>query len=424
MALCRWDFTDRTRNIVSCLEHKNEREILKPQTRKDVLGKLVEAGIWAGPRIEEEDMSEQGTEKGKLVTVSEKPLPQPVKEETGLIAYKTPEGQDVAVSIPMFQRMLCKDANTDQAHYMLNWCAHNRIDPFANEAWFSIMDNKPVIQVSKDAWFRRMERHPQLDYYDSGIIVVMSMNELKNAVIGGMAKDYLVPDKVKEKLLQDALEGKALDPKWFPSRIVVQKRGQYVAPDETLDGAWALIKRKDRPHPIDFKINVDGWEGKKQNGEDNVFWTKKRPFMIWKTAMKNCVRLAFPELSGLLAQRDANEEFDPAGMADHELRQTEQQRTRLIRQLHAVGLQLPKPGPFHHDQLHTIAGSLFDGRGISELSVDELTLFLTTLTEAKENSDVLGDLAAITGSAQTQNQNEREAIIDVDLTSGEPIAAC
>lgn len=431
---CSWSFADRSENIIACSVHKNERDVLKPGARKQTLTQLVSQGKWGGRLFNEGEVDsmpgqaqpQPAGEQQALTPAVAPQLPAQRQQSTDLVEYQTPEGQQVSVSLRMFQEMICPQANAGQARYMLNWCAHNKIDPFANEAYFAVMDNKPVIQVSKDCWLRRAERHPKFKYYDSGLIVELSMNEMKSAVIGGTDSDYLVPQAIKDRLLSEAMEGRASDPKGFPARFTVRKRGQYLGDGENLKGGWIEIHRTDQPHPILFQLNLDGWEGQSH------FWkekTGKRPFMMWKSALKNGMRLAFPELSGLIAQKDAPDDFDAAGAADYELKQQDVARTALIQQLHASGSKVPAPcGPFTHDDLHDLAGVLFDGKGITELSMQQLSTFVLQVSNAQIEEEHRNDLRAILDgirpseseiTAERDESGVYDATVDVDAETGE-----
>jgi len=84
---------------------------------------------------------------------------------------------------------------------------------------------------------------------------------------------------------------------------------------------------------------------------------------------------AFPELSGLFAQPELPEDFDPATAADYEL--TTHNTNADKRRLFALGRDVPPPvGPWGYTQLHALAGALYDGKGISELTGAEMAGFL------------------------------------------------
>jgi len=389
---CRWDFTDRNQTTIKCHEC-DQREVLRPLVRNETLRALVHAGTWAGPELNlpggKVDTAQQAqaeplsTQHGGHVA-----LARPIHTAgSDLVTYETFDGQQVDLSIKMFQQMLCHQANEMQAQYALGWCQHNKIDPFAMEAHFSVMDGKLVIQVSKDAWFKRVENNPRFIAHDGGIIVETALQTIKESILGGM-DDYLIAEILKQKLLADFVEGRALEPKGVSPRMTVKKRGIFLGKGEELIGGWAEIRVKDRPHPYRFEIDKEGWQTTTKSEGENVFWRRKGPFMAYKSALKNCCRLAFPDLSGLMNQPEQPDDFDPAAVADFELEQR-----HLLRQLYAVGAAIQPPiGPLKYPELHTLCVANFEGKGISELSPPEMRNFIRTIELASQ-----GDGEALRG---------------------------
>lgn len=257
--LCQFDFTDRNQCVIACRVH-GEREVLKPTTREAVLNELLKAGKWAGP-------NPSCSETAPVVPSAS--LPTPVSSSYDVVEYHTPDGQTVSLSATLFRNMICPEANINQSHYMLLWCAHNGIDPFAHEAHFMVVAGRPVIMVSKDAWFRRMERHPSFVSHDSGLIVEAALQTIKEALVGGF-DHYLISDVLRQKLLTDFAAGNVSEPTGIAARLTVRKRGQYVGQD-TLLGGWAEIQRSDRPHPYLFQIDKKGWETRKREGGESHF---------------------------------------------------------------------------------------------------------------------------------------------------------
>ena len=418
--LCKFSFTDRTQNTIQCAVH-GEREVLKPSNRKHILAELSRAGKWNGqtlPALDESHAGESVPElaKEQLPAVMDRPTVQ-----TDLVAYQTLEGQQVAISTEMFRKMICADANQDQARYMLGWCAHNRVDPFAHEAYFSIIQEKPIIMVSKDLWIRRMERHPRLSHYDSGLTVEIAAKRLQSTILGGMGNDYLIAPELKTLLLQAILDGKLIIPGGLEGRLVVRKRGQYLGADENLEGAWIKIWRTDRPEPMLFELNAKGWS------RDNTFWKNIGPFMMWKTALKNGIRLAFPELSGLLALPEARDGLDPAALADAEF--TQRCTVEQLRALHAAGAKVSPPiGPLRHKQLHDLAVLNYEDRGLVELTIFEIAQ-LQELIEKAVGGDkatlaaIASDLKTADSDLEDTDDGSRETIdgaigSDTSITDG------
>ena len=400
---CQYAFTDRNKNVITCSVHPNEKEILPPSKRRQILTRLVDDGKWGG-----QDLTGEVDAVDLVLTPS---VPQPVepdrqrpkkfieiyrpsvsaaREET--VSYDTFDGQKVELTIQAFQSLICPAATQDQAFFMLQWAAHNRLDPFAGEAYFAVIDNKPSLQVSKDAWLRRVEANPRFVSHDGGIIVETSLQNIKESILGGM-DDYLIAPQLKEKLMADFMDGKALEPKGIAARIKVKKRGIFHDPKDQLLGGWAEITVKDRPRPYRFEIDKEGWQTTTGQGQENVFWRRKAPFMAWKSALKNCCRQAFPELSGLMRVPDKETDFDPAAAADVEL--TQRCTTAQLRALHASARHVPLPvGPLNHDALHQIAVSNYDGRGLSELTLFEMSALIDTIEQAVGgNQEILQAIA-------------------------------
>lgn len=375
--VCRWDYVDRNQAVIHCLECK-KREVLKPTVKNQILGELAKAGKWAGPDLGLASAAPSSPQE-QLPAVQQARTPH-VMPQSDLTTYESFDGQRVELSVKIFTQMLCKDANEMQAKYALGWCSHNRIDPYAMEAYFSIMDNKLVIQVSKDAWFKRVENNRRFSHHDGGIIVETALQTIKESILGGM-EDHLIGQPLKDRLLADFAEGKALEPKGIGARIRCRKRGIFLDKGEELVGGWAEVHVKDRPHPYRFEIDKEGWQTTKREGGDNIFWSRKGPFMAYKSALKNCCRLAFPDLSGLMNQPEQPEDFDAAGAADLELAQ----RSRMQKKLFAVGREVAAPlGPLEYEQLHKLAAENFDGKGISELSPNEMTAFVNVIERAAQ----------------------------------------
>src|SRR5262249_31257179 len=146
-----------------------------------------------------------------------------------------------------------------------------------------------------------------------------------------------------------------------------KKDGLFLDKGEELVGAWAEVEVKDRPHPYRFEIDKKGWQTVTSKGESNVFWERKGPWMAAKGALKNCCRLAFPHLAGLMSRPELGEE-EPASDAAVPARS----RDVLYRRLFALGSEVAPPlGPLQYPQLHALSIALFR-RGMSETTDQEL----------------------------------------------------
>ncbi len=370
MSECKWQWKDGSEVVLVCSVHPDERKVVNPKEKADVVRLLQEAGEW---------------DDGGSLVPSRAVTPAVVSPGGGaVVEYASLSGMPVSLTVQGFQSLLCRDANAQQAQFMMAWCHHNRIDPYANEAHFSIMDSKPVIQVSKDAWFKRVESHPDFESCDDGILIKMAVAALRLAVLTGN-EDYRVPEDLRRLVSAPLPEGVELPPK-----LTIKKRGQFVDDGEELVGGWAWIKRKSRQAPYLFQIPVKGWEQRTKDGNANIFWANKASFMIWKSARKNCARLAFPDLSGLLATPEFDESDAEEGrLLEVPMETPEEQRRALLRTLHAVGHDVPPPlGPFNHLDLHNLATFHYEVSSLAHLDNEQLGELVARVTTAQTDGEV------------------------------------
>ena len=388
---------DKNETIIACAMHPSERQVIKPADKEETIRVLKEAGDWLNP--EDPDFREVGEPEPPMPPARpDLPAPNlpltPTVQQGGKesVSYKAFTGTDVSLTIRGFQELLCREANAQHAQYMLAWCQHNRIDPFAGEAHFSIMDNKPVIQISKDCWFKRMEAHPDFVSHDSGVLVRTSREALTVAALTDN-EDYLMSPAMKKAITDPKVK--------LPETMTVKKRGQFVDEEEQLLGAWCLIVKKNRPGPILFQIPLKGWQQFKRDGGLNVFWQQKESFMIWKSALKNGARLAFPDLSGLLGVPEYDEEITPEDnrrlleIPKGEDDTREDQRKALLGTLHAVGSEVPAPaGPFNHLDLHNLANALYGVESLAHMTVEQLSDLVGSITNATSDGEIAEHLGA------------------------------
>lgn len=423
MSKCSFDFTDSSETIIQCQIHKDtkpfEKLVLRPDAKEEVLRIKVEAGEWGGrvlPSLQKEDKPLRTVSKDQRQTKDSEPrqsfsiltepqaqLPATVKkvDPEEVIEWKTTFGDRVQLTVQMFKTLLCPQASNDEAMYFLQWCHHNGIDPFQREATFSIMKERekdtegkpvepanwirrPTIMVARDAWVKRAHESNVLASYEYGIIVETSLKNIQTAIVGGFGDDYCIPEQVKESLLNAALGGKQATPTGLPDRLRVKKRGQFLNEGETLKGGWFLPERTDGKVCRPFEINLEGWQG------PSHFWkgdNNKAPFMMAGAALRNGIRHEIPRLASLIAQPSL-EDIDPASAADYELQIEHTPIDALIRRLHAIGKEVAPPvGPLLHTELHTLSVATFDHKGIAELDVNELTIFIGMVNRAANGDE-------------------------------------
>lgn len=134
----------------------------------------------------------------------------------------------------------------------INLCKYQKLNPFLNEAYLVKFGSQPAqIIVSKEAFMKRAESHPQYNGMEAGIIVERDNDlvEIEGAV--KLSKDKLI-------------------------------------------GGWAKVLRKDRDNPIVVKISLEEF------GKGQATWKAMPLNMIRKTAIVNAMREAFPDNVGAM----------------------------------------------------------------------------------------------------------------------------
>ena len=146
-------------------------------------------------------------------------------------------------------------------------CKAQQLNPFLKEAYLIKYSNSTPasIVVSKDAFTKRAEAHPQYDGMKSGIIV--------------MSKD-----------------GK-----------ITEREGAFHLPNENVVGGWARVYRKDKKTETYDSVAYDEYAVKDSNGNINTMWRTKPATMIQKVAEVHALRKAFPErLSGMYVEEETD----------------------------------------------------------------------------------------------------------------------
>lgn len=142
---------------------------------------------------------------------------------------------------------------TDQEVVMfISLCKFQKLNPFLNEAYLVKFGNKDAqIIVSKEAFMKRAEAHPEYNGMMAGIIVERD-NEM------------------------------------------VEIEGAIKLESDKLIGGWAHIFRKDRKFPIIVKIALSEFS------KGQATWNAMPMNMIRKTAIVNAMREAFPDHLGAM----------------------------------------------------------------------------------------------------------------------------
>ncbi|EUJ24728.1 hypothetical protein PGRAN_02495 [Listeria grandensis FSL F6-0971] len=180
-------------------------------------------------------------------------------------------GEEVKLSGNMIRQYLVSgdaDVSDQEIVMFLQLCKYQKLNPFLREAYLVKFKNKngadkpAQIIVSKEAFMKRAEIHPQYDGLSAGIIVERDgeMKELEGAI--KLSKDKLI-------------------------------------------GGWATVYRKDRNRPIEIKISL----GEFSKGQST--WNSMPLTMIRKTAIVNAMREAFPEALGNMYTEEESAETVP-----------------------------------------------------------------------------------------------------------------
>lgn len=164
-------------------------------------------------------------------------------------------GQEVKLTGNIVKQYLVSGngAVTDQEVVMfLNLCKFQKLNPFLNEAYLVKFGSKPAqIIVSKEAFMKRAEAHPQYNGFTAGVIVER--------------------------------EGE-----------IVELEGAIKLDNDKLIGGWAEIYRADRKVPVMVKLSY------KEFSKGQAAWSSMPMNMIRKTAIVNAMREAFPDSLGAL----------------------------------------------------------------------------------------------------------------------------
>lgn len=149
--------------------------------------------------------------------------------------------------------------------FFVQLCKAQQLNPFLKEAYLIKYSEKnpATIVVSKDAFFKRAEAHPQYDGIKSGIIIL---------------------DK----------DGK-----------IIEREGTFHLQNESIVGGWAKVFRKDKKTETYDSVSFDEYAGKDSNGNLNSMWRSKPGTMIQKVAEVHALRKAFTEkLSGMYVEEE------------------------------------------------------------------------------------------------------------------------
>ncbi|MDT2759301.1 phage recombination protein Bet [Enterococcus xiangfangensis] len=168
-------------------------------------------------------------------------------------------GEEVKLTGNMVKQYLVSGNGnvTDQELVMfLQLAKYQKLNPFLNEAYLVKFGSQPAqIIVSKEAFMKRAENHPQYDGFEAGIVVQRG-------------------DDIKE----------------LPGAIKL--------PKDILIGGWAKVYRKDRSNPIVSQVALEEFS------KGQATWKNMPNTMIRKTAIVNALRESFPDSLGAMYTED------------------------------------------------------------------------------------------------------------------------
>ena len=184
------------------------------------------------------------------------------------VTYALASGENITLDADTVKNYLTNGNGqvTDKEVAMyVQLCKAQQLTPFLKEAYLIKYSNSTPasIVVSKDAFIKRAEAHPQYDGMKSGIIV--------------MSKD-----------------GK-----------ITEREGAFHLSNESVVGGWARVYRKDKKTETYDSVAYDEYAVKDGNGNLNTMWRTKPATMIQKVAEVHALRKAFPErLNGMYVEEE------------------------------------------------------------------------------------------------------------------------
>lgn len=170
------------------------------------------------------------------------------KTSNQVAQYKS-AGVDITLTPEVVRDIICRGAQVedDQVVKFMHLCRVNQLNPFTGEVYLVAYEGKAQMTISKEAYYKRAEAHPEYDGIESGIIVLRSGE-------------------------------------------VVELEGAFALPTDQVLGAWAKAYRKDRGRPTTAKVSL------KEYNKGKSMWVSKPATMIVKVAKVQALREAFPTL--------------------------------------------------------------------------------------------------------------------------------
>lgn len=176
-------------------------------------------------------------------------------------------GQKIKLSPTIIRSYLVNGGGnvTDQEVAMfLNLCRYQKLNPFLREAYLvKYGNNNATIVTGKETFEKRAFRNKAFKGKEAGVII--------------LHEDGTTEDRI----------------------------GSFALTGENIVGGWAKVYVDGYVVPVQSRVSVSEYIGKKADGTPNNQWATKLGTMIRKVALVQALREAFPEeYGGLYAQEE------------------------------------------------------------------------------------------------------------------------
>jgi phage recombination protein Bet len=208
----------------------------------------------------------------------EPPKTEPPREdlERGVIVY-TPPGaaSPIRLTVGIVRRYFCPEATELDALAFAGFCRYTGLNPFTNEAYLTVIDNKAQIIVAYTSFMKRAERTRAYRGFQAGVVLMPSS-----------------PDAPK-------FEPEVVDGVVPPFMAL---RGTLIPSGYEIVGGWCRVGRNDRDEPTTAVVSMREYRRHRRDGKVMRMWDDEDGMpatMIRKTAVAHAHRDAFPnELAG------------------------------------------------------------------------------------------------------------------------------
>ena len=191
-----------------------------------------------------------------------------MSEKNELAVIFEVDGSEVKLTPKSVQEYLVSgDAQITMPEFKMftELCKVRKLNPFLKEAYIVKFGNQPAqLIVGKDAIVKRAVKHPKFNGKQQGVIVINDKGE------------------------------------------IIERKGTFKLPTETLVGGWAKVYRKDWEYPTEVTVSFDEVAQKKKDGVLNSNWLSKGATMVEKVAVVRALRETFIEdLGGMIDEDEA-----------------------------------------------------------------------------------------------------------------------